>query len=345
MTILAAALLMGTPVHKPTSVVFQVSAGPVIQGLRPIALAAAPTGSKFLACLEDGSVRVMDAKSRQTVRILAKHPQGAYAAAWSPDGTYVAPGDESARTWIESPITGSKIREYRTHTKGIEKLSFSMTRQYLASTGKDDQINIYDLSKPAPKEVRKILGKGANFYGAAFSPKLPYTISTGILGHGGRVYDCNSGQCLGFLNTVDDQGVFDVCYNPAGTQEVTGGKNGEVLIWDSASKKTVATLKGHQDWVNNLAYSPNGKFIASASVDKSVKIWNSTTGEKVGEITGQSSVGSPVCFTADGNSLITVNDAGDIQFNAISPSQASRDEPAKPVKATKKKTKKHHRRK
>jgi len=347
MTILVMALLMGPAPINSKAVAANVSAGLVIEGLRPIAFAPAPTGSKFAVCLEDGSVRVMDAKTHQTIKTLAKHPQPAYAIAWSPDGTYVATGDESARIFIESPITGEKIREYRTHTKGIQKLSFNLTRQYLISTGKDDQINIYDISKPSPREVRKILGKGANFYGATFSPKLPYTITTGILGPGGRTYDSNSGQVTGFLATVDQQGVYDVCYNPAGTREVTAGKDGEALVWDSTSLKKVGTLKGHQDWVMYAAYSPNGKLIATASTDKTVRIWNASTYQEITELSAQNNVGSPVCFTADGNCLLTVNDQGFLEFNPVTPSQAFVDEPSKVVgakkaKPAKRRTKKHH---
>ncbi|MDR3689775.1 MAG: hypothetical protein P4L46_10385 [Fimbriimonas sp.] len=336
MTILATALLMGSTALMSDGGPLSVTVGPIITGLRPIALAPAPTGSKFIVCLEDGSVRIMDAKTRSTVRILAKHPDPAYAAAWSPDGTYVATGDERARIYIESPITGGKIREYRTHTKGIQKLSFNMTRQYLASTGKDDQINIYDLSKPSIREARHILGKGANFYGASFSPKLPYDISTGILGPGGRTYNSNSGQVTGFLTTEDQQGVFDVNFDGAGTHEVTAGRDGEAIVWDSKTRKKIGTLMGHKDWVVYAVYSPNGKFIATSSTDQTVKVWNAATLQKVADLPSQTSVGSPLCFTADGNTLVTVSDQGFLEFNNVSPSVKAIEAPA-PAKAKAKK--------
>jgi len=291
--------------------------------------------------MEDGSVRIMDGKTHQTIRTLAKHLQPAYAAAWSADGQYVATGDETARIFIESPLSGEKFREYRTHTKGIQKLSFSVTRQYLISTGKDDQINIYDLSSPSTKEVRKILGKGANFYGAVCSPKLPYTVSTGILGSGGRCYDCSSGKMTGFLTTNDDQGVFDVCYNPAGTRLVTAGKCGESDVFDAKTLKKLGALKGHQDFVMYAAYSPNGNLIATGSTDRTVKLWNAYTFEKVAELPNQNTVGSPVCFSADGTTLATVSDQGYLQFNTITPSQAAVDKPVA-KKGKKSKKRKHN---
>ncbi len=343
--IFAAAFVLATTqvpaqTPKPAPVPISVTPGVVLEGVRPVAFAPAPNGSKIIVCLEDGNVRIIDSKTHQTVMTLTKHVAPAYAAAWSADGLYVATGDESARIFVESPLSGEKIREYRTHIKGIEKLSFNITRQYLMSTGKDDQINVYDLSSPSIKEAHKILGKGANFYGATFDPKLPYTISTGILGPGGRCYDCVTGKLTGFLATQDDQGVFDVAYNPNGTREVTAGKDGDAIIFDATTLKKLGTLKGHQDWVMYTAYSPNGKLIATASTDHTVKVWNAYNFQKIADLPAQSSVGSPLCFTSDGDSLVTVNDQGFLQFNKITPTQAEVE--TTPVAVKKKKTKRRH---
>ncbi|MEZ0325666.1 MAG: WD40 repeat domain-containing protein [Fimbriimonas sp.] len=318
MSILAAALAF-TPTLKPETI--QVALSRVVPNLRPIAFAPAPTGALFIACMEDGSVRIMDGKTRQTVRELDKHPQPAYAAAWSADGNLVATGDETARIWIASSRSGAKLKEYRTHTRGIQKLSFNVGANMLISTGKDDQINVYEIDKAGPKEARVILGKGANFYGAAFSPKLPSIFTTGMLGAGGRIYDASNGQVKGFITGHNNQGMFDVDYNLAGTRAVSAGRDGNAIVWDMKTDLPVGTLKGHKDWVVDVAYSPNGKLIATSSTDQTVKVWNAVTLAKVADIAAQSYVGSPLCFTADGSTLVTVNDQGYLQFNSVTPAQ------------------------
>ena len=337
-----AALILGATRAQSGATPIKISTSGVISYLHPIAFAPAPTGSKLIVCMEDGSVRIMDGSTHQTIRNLAKHLQPAYAAAWSTDGLFVATGDETARIFVESPVSGALIRQYRTHTKGIQKLSFNVTREYLLSTGKDDQINVYNLNSSAQKEARKIMGKGANFYGATFSPTLPFTVSTGILGPGGRCYDCVTGKQTGFLVTQNDEGVFDVCYNPAGTREATAGKCGEADVFDAKTLKKLGALKGHQDFVMYVAYSPNGKYIATSSTDRTVKIWNANSFQKVAELQNQSTVGSPLCFTADGKTLATVNDQGYLQFNSLTPTQAADAKPA--VGKGKKSSRRRHRR-
>jgi WD40 repeat protein len=316
MTLLTAALVLGT---QPA-----IIPGPQIQGLRPLAFAAAPSGSQVLVTLEDGSVRIIDAKTRQTVRTLAKHLQPAYAAAWSPDGLFVATGDETARIWIENARSGQKVREYRTHTKGIQKLSFNLAGNLLISTGKDDEIKVYNLNKPAAKEVQSVLGKGANFYGASFNPRQPFVFATGILmAGGGRTYDASTGKVGSFIMGHDSQGAMDVAYNPQGTRVATAGKDSTTVIADTKTYKKIGTLKGHADWVMAVAFSPNGRLVATSSTDRTVKVWDAVTMQKVADIPNQSFVGSPVAFTGDGKTLVTVSDQGFLQVNAVTPAQSA----------------------
>lgn len=305
----------------------------VVEGLRPIAFAAAPTGAKFAASMEDGAVRIIDSKSRQTVRTLARHPQAAYALAWSYNGAFVASGDETARIWIENAVTGERVREYRTHTKGIQKLSFNLPGTMLISTGKDDQVNVYDLRKNTPKEARSILGKGTNFYGATFSPKLSYTFVVGMLNGGGaRAYDASTGNTVGFLADKQGQGVFDVAFNPNATRIITAGKDATAVVWDAKTEKLLARLRGHTDWVVSAATSPNGRLIATSSSDGTVKVWNMFSYQKIADFKAPAGIGSPLAFTADGATLVSVSDQGYLQYNRVSPAQPAPRTPARPVR-------------
>jgi WD40 repeat protein len=319
-----------------------ITPGPVFEGLHPVAFAAAPTGSRVLVNMEDGTDRIFDAQTRCTVRALAKHPQAAYAACWCSCRPYVATGDETARIWIENALTGQKVREYRTHTKGIEKLSFNRAGNLLISTGKDDEIKVYDLDKPGPKEVQHILGKGANFYGAQFNPQLPYTFATAILQEGGgRTYDANSGGVKNFLGGHDSQGAMDVAFNAQGSLVASAGKDGTTVILDAKTFKKIGTLKGHSDWVMAVTFSPNGKLVATSSTDRTVKIWNATSLQCLSTLQNQSPVGSPLAFTGDGKALMTVSDQGFLQVNTVSPPQAAEPLPVlTPAAAAK--TRHHH---
>ena len=316
-----------------TSVAYQnpiIIRGNPNANVRAVAVAAAPKGSQVVVSTEDGGVRIMDAKSGQTIRSLTAHLQPAYGLAWSGDGSIIASGDETARIFIES-TAGKKAREYRTHTKGIEKLSFSPDSKLLLSTGKDDELKIYQIGNSKPKEISHILGAGANVYGAAFNPITGTTLLTGVLDKGARLYDVRTGALKATYPGHDSQGVLDIAFSPSGGRAVTGGKDGTAIVWDLATGKKVGTLRGHEDWIVSVAFSPNGKIIATGSTDRTLRIWNAYSMTQIGKIDGQSSVGTPLCFTADGSTLVSVSDEGGVEFNKIVPAQGSSVTPAKPA--------------
>jgi WD40 repeat protein len=318
-------LIAALAIAAPLAPAITVKPGKTVPGLRPIALAAAPSGTRFAASMEDGSVRIIDAKSGRTIRQLGKHPQPAYAVDWSADGRFIATGDESARVWIENALTGEKVREFRTHKRGIHEISFNIGRNLLITTGRDDEIHVLDLDSDKVKPARVILGKGANFYGATFNPRSGSQFATAVLAVGGaREYDATTGRTSNLLTGHDGQGALTVSYNPSGTRVASGGKDTKVTIYDAKSCRRLKQLRGHGDWIMDLDFSPNGRLLASSSSDRTVKIWDIKTYQKVGELENQSFVGSPVCFLADGTTLVTVSDQGYLQYNKVSPSQAAK---------------------
>jgi WD40 repeat protein len=108
-------------------------------------------------------------------------------------------------------------------------------------------------------------------------------------------------------------------------------------VWDSKTCKRLGSLQGHQDWIIKTAISPNGRLIATSSTDRTVKVWDMYSMTKIADIPDQMSVGSPICFSADGTTLVSVNVDGSLQFNSITPVQ-----PAAPVVAQVTSKKKRH---
>jgi WD40 repeat protein len=80
-----------------------------------------------------------------------------------------------------------------------------------------------------------------------------------------------------------------------------------VLLWNlaGADEKLALSQRGHDGGVAGLAFSPDGKWLASAGKDRMVKIWDTTTGAILHELTDFRASVETVDFSPDGRMLAT----------------------------------------
>src|SRR5262249_19086889 len=65
------------------------------------------------------------------------------------------------------------------------------------------------------------------------------------------------------------------------------GKSNTVVRWDVLGNKKLATMSGHTGTVERLAFSHDGKTLASASHDGTVRLWDVPSGKDIATLKGQ----------------------------------------------------------
>lgn len=293
---------------------FTILSSKPLTGVRTVAVCAAPKGAKIAAALEDGQIRIIDATTRQTLKTLPGHPQPARALAWSKDGKWLASGDDSARVFLWNTSTWTRVQQLRPHTKAIQALAFDSTSRYLATTGQDDMVLVWKLGS-WKKEAAKILGKGANLYGATFVG-TGTNLAMATLSTGPRVVS-SKGAALFSISAHDGLGCLAVATNSTGSRMVSAGRDNKVAVFDLKTKKRLSYLQGHQDWVINCQFTPNGKFIATSSSDRTVRFWNASSLQSAITLPEQSAVGSPIAFTGDGKFMATVDSFDNLVIHSV----------------------------
>ena len=63
-------------------------------------------------------------------------------------------------------------------------------------------------------------------------------------------------------------------FSPDGSRIVTASMDKTARIWDAASAKQIAVLRGHEEAVLSAAFSPDGSRIVTVSKDKTTRIWD-----------------------------------------------------------------------
>ena len=85
-----------------------------------------------------------------------------------------------------------------------------------------------------------------------------------------------------------------------------------IRLWDGRSGAALKTLEGHSNSVIAVAFSPDGKTLASASHDETIRLWDGRSGAALKTLEGHSSILMDVAFSPDGKRLASASWDGTI---------------------------------
>jgi WD40 repeat protein len=88
-------------------------------------------------------------------------------------------------------------------------------------------------------------------------------------------------------------------------------------VWDAASGQELLALRGHTSSVGAVAWSRDGKRLATASWDQTAKVWDAATGQELLTLKGHSGKVNSVAWSPDGKRLATASEDKTVQIYAI----------------------------
>lgn len=81
---------------------------------------------------------------------------------------------------------------------------------------------------------------------------------------------------------------------------VSGSDDSTMFLWvPSQDKKPKCRMTGHQQVINHVQFSPDGRYVLSASFDKSVRLWDGVTGKFIATLRGHVGPVYQVSWSAD----------------------------------------------
>jgi WD40 repeat protein len=243
---------------------------------------------------------------------------------FSHDGEFIAYGNHEGCIFIWSRRKGLVASWRRVHG-GDSSVSFSPCSNVLVSTGRDKKIKLWDLDNHNrccwTQQVVELHDK------IAFSP-IGDVFAT--FGRSNETAVCLRNTLDGSLSKTVTSSIDRKCrvaISPDGRMLAVGGCSNaiELCYLGDSSESTATILNGHTrrqrrptGYVVDIAYSPDGKFLASASsTDKTIKIWDMASQQCIQSLTGHTRQVISISYSPDGKFLASSSVDSDIRLWSI----------------------------
>jgi WD40 repeat protein len=310
-----------------------------------LCVAFRPDGDRVLTASADGTVRQWDARTGEPVGPpYDRHTGEVWTAVYSPDGRWIASGgtDRTVRLW--QAATRREVAVWHGHSGAVTDLAFTPDGRRLASLGEDGTVRIWEAGSRASLPVLRghelyvypvacspdgqwiasgswdqtvrlwdartgeacaILRHPGVVRALAFSPDSSWLVSGCHADDRLRIWDVATVQMRKEI-TGPGPRIWSVAVSADGACIAAVDSDGNLGVSEFATGRTVFStrLKGH--WKPKpLAYSPDGRWLASSTADCKIILWDARAYQVSAQFAGHKDDVRSLAFSADSRRLVS----------------------------------------
>ncbi len=264
-------------------------------------VAFSPDERYFVTGGWDGMIRIWETESGELQSMISTEASYVFAAAFSPDGRYLAVGTNHSPDYLQifDIRTGqpADTPSLRGHGDAVLSVVFSHDGKQLLTGSYDNTARLWDLESGESTVLR---GHDWWVWSASFSPDERKILTTSQDGSA-LVWSVETARPQApFLEHGGP--VFGGAFAPDGKSVVTAGFDGRILAWDPdqvrpfdftvlTSDRTnptppYETLLGHTAAVRTVHFSDDGRLLLSSGNDNTVRVWDVLEGSLLKTLRG-----------------------------------------------------------
>lgn len=249
-------------------------------GLPVLSLAFSPDGQRVATPAPHRTAKLWDAATGNEILSLTGHAGTVLAVAWSSDGQWLLTGSKDGTATLWDARRGTELRTFQGHAHWVLAVAFSPDGQRLATGSADGTVRLWD-ARTGQSLLPPRQGHQHWVQTVAFSPDGAY-LATGGRDRRVILWDAHTGARLSLLAQHQD-GISSLAFSPDGRRLATAAGDADVhadwardrsvAIWDVFRGQLLLSLNAHWNAVMAVAFSPEGRRLATASVDHTIRIW------------------------------------------------------------------------
>ncbi len=267
-----------------------------------------PDGNTIASASADRTIRLWNVNTRELLKTLMAHAASVSSVVFSPDSKTIASAgnDRTIRLW--NAHTGELLKPLIGHVENVNTIAFSPDGKIIASGsgrlvylggGEDSgtcvgqEIRLWNAN--TGKHLKTLKGHTSVVNSVVFSPDGKTIVSgsghwrgyegKASAGEEIRLWNAYTGELIKTLKGHKDV-VSSVAFSPDGNLIVSGDWydwdgylssgtwTGEIRVWDAHTGEHLKILKGHTGGVSSVAFSPDGKTLASGRTDGTILLWD-----------------------------------------------------------------------
>ena len=292
------------------------------------ALAFRLDGKRIISSSWDGTAKLWDVSmDHEATRLMVDQgPLDSMSIAFSPDGKRIASNtDGMVKVWdVNACVELMTLHRPVVRFQRKGSIVFSTDGKLIGATIPGGTIKVWDAETST--EVMTLRAPGQQVWDLAFSPDNKRLVAASIIpvdlyqAKGViTIWDMANGKEIMTL-PLDELIPLSVAFSPDSKYIVSGlyvvpnrqggevKEGGAVKVWDASSGTEVMTMTGQDGPVLCVAFSPDGKLIASGNHIVTAKVWDAATGAELVTLNGHDGAVCSVAFSPNGRRILTASD-------------------------------------